>query len=80
MVQHRRGRYPMTKTRGGDAVHDMKEEFREKGGEAVGNKESVVEGHLDDMAGTTQDAYNGDKPAGTVRDKIEDTARREEEK
>jgi uncharacterized protein YjbJ (UPF0337 family) len=70
----------MTNSRGNDPVRDIKEEFREKGGEAVGDKESVVKGQLDDMAGTTQDAYGGDKPAGTVRDKIEDTARREEEK
>ena len=68
----------MTKTRGDDPVRDMKDEFREKGGKAVGEKESVVEGQLDDMAGTTQDAYGADKPAGTIRDKIEDTARREE--
>jgi uncharacterized protein YjbJ (UPF0337 family) len=68
----------MTKTRGGDPVRDMKEEFREKGGASVGDKESVVEGELDEMAGTTQDAYDTGKPAETVRDKLEDTARREE--
>ncbi len=42
---------------------EEKAEFRKKGGAAVGNKDSVVEGELDDMAGSSQESYGGNDSA-----------------
>ena len=39
----------------------------------VGGKDSVVDGHLDNIAGSTQRAYGGDKP---VRPQLGDKAKK----
>jgi hypothetical protein len=48
--------------KGEDMRREIQGEFKEKGGAAVGGKDSVVDGHLDNIAGSTQRAYDGDKP------------------
>ena len=52
---------------------EEKAEFRKKGGASVGDKDSVVEGELDDMAGSSQESYGQDDSA---RDKLEQNERR----
>jgi hypothetical protein len=52
---------------------DIQEEFKEKGGASVGARDSVVDGHLDNIAGSSQRAYGADKP---VRPQIGDRAKK----
>jgi hypothetical protein len=59
---------------GRKAARDEKQEFREKGGAAVGVKDSVVEGHLAGIAGNTQDTYGGQPK--DVRPKLDEAAKR----
>jgi len=48
---------------------EEKAEFRDKGGAAVGKKDSVVEGELDSMEGSSQESYGQDDSA---RKRLED--------
>jgi hypothetical protein len=50
-----------------------KEEFRRKGGAAVGNTDSVVDGHLSGAAGNTQEARGGE--SGDVRPRLSEHAK-----
>ena len=56
-----------------DARHEIKDEFEEKGGASVGGKDTVVDGKLDNIKGSTQRAYGGDKP---VRPQLGETAKK----
>jgi len=47
---------------------EEKAEFRKKGGAAVGQKDSVVEGELDDMAGSSKESYGQEESA---RDRLD---------
>ena len=55
-----------------DAARDEKKEFDRKAGSTAG-KDTVVEGHLAGIAGSTQKTYGGDKPQ--VREKLEEAAK-----
>jgi hypothetical protein len=50
----------MAKEQGSEAARTEKKEFRKKGGAAVGEIDSVVDGHLSGIAGSTQETYGGD--------------------
>jgi len=52
---------------------EIRGEFKEKAGKSVGGKDTVVDGHLDNIAGSTQRAYGGDKP---VRPQLGDKAKK----
>jgi hypothetical protein len=64
----------MAKEQGSEAARTEKKEFRKKGGAAVGEIDSVVDGHLAGIAGTSQETYGG-RPAD-VRPKLNDAAKR----
>jgi hypothetical protein len=64
----------MAKEQGRDAARTEKKEFRKKGGAAVGDIDSVVDGHLAGVAGSTQETYGG-RPAD-VRPKLDEAAKR----
>jgi hypothetical protein len=58
----------------GDAMRrEIEREFKEKGGAAAGGKDTVVDGHLDPVGGSSQRAYGDDKP---VRPQIGETAKK----
>jgi uncharacterized protein YjbJ (UPF0337 family) len=63
----------VAKEQGYDTARREKAEFRKKGGKAVGDKDSTVEGHLSNIAGNTQDAFGGE--AEEVRPKLEEAAK-----
>ena len=65
----------MAKEQGSEAARTEKKEFRERGGAAVGDIDSVVDGHLAGIAGSTQETYGG-RPAD-VRPKLNDAAKPE---
>jgi hypothetical protein len=52
---------------------EIKEEFEEKGGASVGGKDTVVDGKIDNIKGSSQRAYGGDKP---VRPQLGETAKK----
>jgi hypothetical protein len=56
-----------------DTAKQEKQEFRRKGDKAVGDKDSVVEGHLSGAAGATQEPRGG-KPED-VRPELEERAK-----
>ena len=56
-----------------DAAHDEKKEFDKKAGSTAG-KDTVVEGHLSGIAGSTQKTSGGDK--AQVREKLEGAAKK----
>jgi hypothetical protein len=64
----------MAKEQGSEAARTEKKEFRKKGGAAVGDIDSVVDGHLAGIAGSTQETYGG-RPAD-VRPKLHAAAKR----
>ena len=55
-----------------DAARDEKKEFDKKTGSTAG-KDTVVEGHLSGIAGSTQKTHGGDKPQ--VREKLDEAAK-----
>jgi hypothetical protein len=57
----------------GDARDEIKDEFAEKGGASVGSKDTVVDGKLDNIKGSSQRAYGGDNP---VRPQLGETAKK----
>jgi hypothetical protein len=63
----------VAKEQGYDIARREKSEFRKKGGRAVGGKDSEVEGHLSNIAGSTQETFGGD--ATEIRPKLEETAK-----
>jgi len=64
----------MAKEQGSEAARTEKKEFRKKGGASVDDIDSVVDGHLAGIAGSTQDTYGG-RPAD-VRPKLDEAAKR----
>ena len=64
----------MAKEQGSEAARTEKKEFRRKGGVAVGDSDSVVDGHLAGIAGSSQKTYGG-RPAD-VRPKLDAAAKR----
>jgi hypothetical protein len=64
----------MAKEQGSDAARTEKKEFRKKGGAAVGDIDSVVDGHLAGIAGNTQQTYGGRR--ADVRPKLDEAAKR----
>jgi uncharacterized protein YjbJ (UPF0337 family) len=63
----------VAKERDHQIARQEKGEFRKKGGKAVGTDDSVVDGHLSGIAGSTQETYGGD--AKDVRPKLEEKAK-----
>jgi hypothetical protein len=63
----------MTKERERDVADQEKTEFRKKGGAAVGDQDSVVDGHLSEAAGASQEARGGDKR--DIRPRLEEKAK-----
>ena len=63
----------MGKQQGSDAAKTEVAEFRKKGGKAVGDKDSVVDGHLSGIAGSTQENFGGERKG--VRPKLEERAK-----
>jgi hypothetical protein len=64
----------MAKEQGSKAARTEKKEFRKKGGAAVGDIDSIVDGHLAGIAGSTQETYGG-QPTD-VRPKLNEGAKR----
>jgi hypothetical protein len=56
-----------------DAAKDETKEFEKKTGSAAGT-DTVVEGHLSGIAGSTQQTYGGDRDE--ARPKLEETAKK----
>jgi uncharacterized protein YjbJ (UPF0337 family) len=67
----------MAKDRDHEVAKQEKAEFRKKGGAAVGDKDSAVDGHLSEAAGASQESRGGDKHE--VRPRLEETAKALEE-
>ena len=63
----------MAKEQGREIARPEKEEFRKKGGKAVGDQDSTVEGHLSKAAGNSQ-ATTGADPK-EIRPKLRRTAK-----
>lgn len=63
----------MTKEDGYEVARREKAAFREKGGKSVGDKDSVVDGHLSGAAGATQEPRGG-KPED-VRPRLEEASK-----
>jgi hypothetical protein len=63
----------MDRDRKGDARPDEIREFRDKGGAAVGRKDTVVEGDLDRMSANSRKSPGA---APEVREKLDEKAKR----
>src|SRR6185437_16927144 len=64
---------PRRQDRGYETAARETQEFRKRGGRAVGGTDSVVEGHLSAAAGSTQEARGGS--AGDVRPRLHEHAK-----